>query len=285
MARHTTWRVGGPADWYLIPQDAEDLAAALRWLEHRGIGRQVIGGGSNLLVRDGGIRGAVLDLKNLAALEFDGCSVRAQAGLSLGRLIRKSVERELGGLEELWGIPGTLGGALAGNAGAGSQDLAAVVEHLELCGPEGPVVLGREAFEAGYRFLALPEGAVITAAGLRLAQQEPSRLQERLRYWQQRRRSTQETGAGNAGSVFKNPPGQSAWKLIDEAGFRGRLRGGARVSEKHTNFILNEGEARAADIEELMADIAAAVLANCGIRLEPEVKIWGEPAGARENGS
>ncbi len=276
MARHTTWGVGGPADLMLVPRDQEDLCLALAQCSAAGIPWYPLGGGSNLLVRDGGVRGAVIDCRALTTLVFEGTRVQVGAGVSLARLIRSAVELGLGGLEELWGIPGSVGGALAGNAGAGGCEIGSMVRSLQLCSKQGVLSLGAEELNFSYRQLHRPERSLICAATLEFRPAHRQTLEDRLEFWRQQRLNTQETGRGNAGSVFKNPPGRSAWKLIEEAGCRGLRRGGARVSMKHANFILNEAAATAAEIEALMEDVRSRVLGHSGIRLETEVRIWGE---------
>ncbi len=277
MSRHTTWRVGGPADLFIEPADGEDLAEALRLLAAAGCPWLTVGAGSNLLVKDGGIRGAVLHLTRLRRLEIaDDGRVTAGAGLPLMTLIRAAVERGLAGLEGLAGIPGTVGGGVAMNAGAGGQQLADVVEGATLVGPQGPEVWSRERLAFGYRRSAVGVGQVITEARLHLHSGDSRQLAEAFAGRLTERAAGQRVGGPNAGSVFKNPPGASAWRLIDAAGLRGAVEGGARVAERHSNFIVTSKMARALDILRLIERVRDRVRRQSGIELETEVKIVGE---------
>jgi UDP-N-acetylmuramate dehydrogenase len=279
--RHTSWQVGGPAALFR-PANHIDLVKAVRLLDAAGCPRLVLGGGSNLLVRDGGFRGVVLDLQEFNAVRIgaDGL-VEVEAGVRLNGLLKQLVAAGLGGLEELAGIPGTVGGALVMNAGAGSQEFGRMVEEVEVLSDETFAWRPAAAFAFGYRQSTLEPGAIVTAARLRLAGGDPELLQaayaERLTH----RRQAHAVGGPSAGSVFKNPPGQKAWELIAGCGWQGRAVGGAKVSERHANFIINTGQAMAADIETLIETIRADVARKTGVRLETEVKIVGEPATAR----
>lgn len=277
--RHTTWQVGGPAAALLRPANHVDLVKAVRLLDAAGAPRLVLGGGSNLLVRDGGFPGVVLDLHEFAAVRFgtDGL-VEAEAGVRLNSLIKQLVTAGLGGLEELAGIPGTVGGALVMNAGAGNQEFGRVVEEVEILSGETFAWRPAAALAFGYRQATLEPGAIVTAVRLRLASDDPELLQaaytERLNH----RRQAHAVGGPSAGSVFKNPPGKKAWELIAGCGWQGRGIGGARVSERHANFIVNAGRAMAADIETLIETIRMDVERQTGVRLETEVRIVGVPA-------
>lgn len=276
MSLHTTWRVGGPADLFIEPADSEDLAEALRILAAARCPWLTVGAGSNLLVKDGGIRGAVLHPTRLRRLEIkDDGRVTAGAGLPLMTLIRATIERGLVGLEGLAGIPGTVGGGVFMNAGAGGQQLADVVERAILVGPEGSEVWIRERLAFGYRRSAVEAGQVITEARLRLRPGDPRALAAAFAERLAERAASQRVGGPNAGSVFKNPPGASAWRLIDAAGLRGAVEGGARVAERHSNFIVTTKTARAGDILRLIERIRDQVRGQCGIELETEVKIVG----------
>lgn len=277
MSRHTTWRVGGPSDLFIEPVDGEDLAEALRLLAATCCPWLTVGAGSNLLVKDGGIRGAVLHLTRLRRLEItDDGRVTAGAGLPLMTLIRAAIERGLAGLEGLAGIPGTVGGGVVMNAGAGGQQLADTVEAATLVGPEGPEVWNRERLAFGYRRSAVGAGQVLAEARLRLHPGDPRHLAEVFTGRLAERMAAQRVGGPNAGSVFKNPPGASAWRLIDAVGLRGAVEGGARVAERHSNFIVTTKTARAGDILRLIERIRDQVRRQSGVDLETEVKIIGE---------
>ncbi len=276
MARHTTWRVGGPADLFIEPADYADLQRALILLKAADVSWMVAGAGSNLLVKDGGIRGAVIHLKHFRQLEIEATGrVTAGGGLPLMTLIRETTARGLAGLEALAGIPGTVGGGVAMNAGAGGQQLADVVESAVLAGPTGSETWSKEAFRFRYRQSALDREQILVSAVMLFRRGDAAKLAESLQQRLAQRRSAQRVGGPNAGSVFKNPPGHSAWQLIEAAGMRGAVIGGARVAEQHANFIVNDGQARAQDILELIERIRQRVRAASGIELEPEVRIVG----------
>jgi UDP-N-acetylmuramate dehydrogenase len=277
LSRHTTWRVGGPADLFLVPADREDLLAALGLLRDREIPWLAIGAGSNLLVRDGGFRGAVIHTSSLRGVAFSaGPEVRAEGGAPLTGLIRRAAARGLGGLEALAGIPGTLGGAVAMNAGAGGQEMADALISVTVAGAGGEESLAADALGFGYRRSNLPEQRVVVEARLRFQPEKPALLEEEIRRCLLHRREAQGVGAPNAGSVFKNPPGVTAWRLIAGAGLSGASVGGAALSEKHANFIVNRGGATASDILGLITRIKDAVQRQRGIELETEVRIVGE---------
>jgi UDP-N-acetylmuramate dehydrogenase len=286
MARHTSWRIGGPADLFVRPLDCGELIWVLDRLREHGVPWQVIGGGSNLLVRDGGIRGAVIHPGHFDTVIFEtDCSVRAGAGLRLMRLIRAAAALGLGGLERLAGIPATVGGAVAMNAGAGGQDLAGVVRSVTLAGPDGTEEWPAAALRFGYRRSAVPADRIVTEACLQLHPADPAALEKEIAARLRHRRTTQGVGRPNAGSVFKNPPQESAWQLIDRAGLRGAAVGRAQVSERHSNFIVNCGGARAADVLALIDRIQKQVEQKTGIRLEPEIRIVGSEEPLTESGN
>lgn len=280
--RHTSWQVGGPAAALFRPANHVDLVKAVRLLDAAGCPRMILGGGSNLLVRDGGFQGVVLDLHEFKDVRIgsDGL-VEAEAGVRLNGLVKQLVAAGLGGLEELAGIPGTVGGALVMNAGAGSQEFGRVVEEVEILSGETFSWRPAAAFAFGYRQARLEPGAIVTAVRLHLTGGDPEMLQATFAERMNHRRQAHAVGGASAGSVFRNPPGKKAWELIAGCGWQGRSIGGAKVSERHANFIVNTGRAMAADIETLIETIRADVERQTGVRLETEVKIVGEPAPAR----
>lgn len=278
MSRHTSWRVGGPADRVYLPSDAEDLAVFLRSLpENEPI--YWIGLGSNLLVRDGGVRGTVLITSGaLGALGMTATgAVRAEAGVACAKLARFCVNQQLSGAEFMAGIPGTVGGALAMNAGAHGGETWSFVEAVETIDRRGERHQRTPAeYQVSYRRVQGPAHEWFVAGHFRFpkdAQQESRGLIRRLLA---RRGATQPTQLPNAGSVFKNPPGDHAARLIEACGLKGARLGGAAVSELHANFIVNMGDARAADIEQLIARVQAEVQEKQGVRLETEVRMIGE---------
>lgn len=280
LSRHTTWRTGGPADLFITPADRSDLLSALRILKKFEIPWQVVGFGSNLLVRDGGVRGAAIHLRHLRRMVFDpGGTVRVEGGLPMMSLVGEAARRGFAGVESLAGIPGSVGGAIAMNAGAGGREIGQLVESVVLAGPEGEQEWPAERLAFGYRSSALPPDQVVAEAKIRLRPEDPEELAREVRRRLEHRRRGQNVGFPNAGSVFKNPPGQQAWRLIEDAGLRGQGRGGARVSEVHANFIVNVGDATAADIEGLIVQIQETVYRRQGVRLQTEVRVVGEKAG------
>ncbi|MBU5614162.1 UDP-N-acetylmuramate dehydrogenase [Geomonas azotofigens] len=276
MSRHTSLRVGGPADLYLEPADLDDLELALARIRSAGIPYLVIGGGYNLLVRDGGIRGCVVSLKGLNTMEpLPGARLEVGAGVTNQALTRFAAQQCLGGVEFLSAIPGSFGGALTMNAGAHGGETMQRVELLTTLRDTGVLVRKRDELEYGYRFLRLEPGEIVLGARLRLDPVERRLIEENIQEYVTKR-GGQRVGFPNAGSFFKNPPGESAWRLIDEAGLRGWMIGGAQVSEVHTNFLVNKGGATAADLLTLAELIKLRVQESSGVELEEEVRIVGE---------
>ena len=280
MSRHTSWHVGGPADLWFTPRDVEDLSAFLRTLPAE-VPVTWVGLGSNLLVRDGGIRGAVITVHGiLNALESVGDDlVRAEAGVACARLGRQCAKWKLGPADFFAGIPGTVGGALAMNAGAWGGETWPRVVEVETIDRRG-ARHRRDAseYEFGYRSVKPPvAGEWFLAATFRF-EPRPDADTGSIKRLLEKRHAAQPIGAWSCGSVFTNPAGGHAAELIERAGLKGHRIGGAMVSEKHANFILNEGEATAADVEALLRHVQATVERMHGVRLVPEVRVVGEPA-------
>ena len=278
MSKHTSWRLGGPADRYYVPADLDDLCEFLAALDPA---TEVtwVGLGSNLLVRDGGIRGQVvapLNALRQIRREADG-SVYAECGVSCAKLAKFCRKQELAGADFFAGIPGTVGGALAMNAGAFGGETWRAVERVLMIDRHGRLVeRGKQEFGIGYREVELPRAEWFAAAYFRFearAAGEDSDIRELLR----RRNETQPIGLPSCGSVFKNPTGGHAAQLIEAAGLKGFRLGSARVSEKHANFIISEEDTTAADVEALIEHIRDSVEKRFGVRLETEVRIVGEP--------
>lgn len=276
MARHTTLKVGGPADCYAIPAALDDLRHLVAFLEERKIPYLPVGGGCNLLVRDGGFRGVTISLEELTRLEYTGADViEAESGVENQAVVHFALESGLTGLEFLIGIPGRLGGALAMNAGAGGHTVLDRLETLRTLLNGAVTAKKKEDIEYGYRFLKLAPGEVIVGASFRLERKSREVISARIGDFLDHRRKTQQVGYPNAGSFFRNPPGKPAWRLIEEAGLRGYRIGGAQVSEVHANFLVNLGGAKAGDFIELAMHIKDEVKKRTGITLEEEVKITG----------
>jgi UDP-N-acetylmuramate dehydrogenase len=280
MARHTSWRVGGPADAWFSPRDVEDLSAFLRALP-AGVPVTWVGLGSNLLVRDGGVRGVVISVHGiLNALERVGPDrVRAEAGVACARLGRQCAKWQLGPADFFAGIPGTVGGALAMNAGAWGGETWPCVVEVETIDRAG-VRRRREASEYRYAYRSVTPpapGEWFLAATFRF-DPRPDANTDSIRRLLEKRHASQPIGTWSCGSVFTNPPGRHAADLIERAGLKGFRIGGAQVSEKHANFIVNDGQATAADLEALVRHVQSTVERVHGVRLVPEVRVIGEAA-------
>ena len=281
VARHTSYRIGGPADLLVLPDTAEELAFVLGVAGAHGVAVTMLGGGSNVLVGDGGIRGVAVKLGRgfaRVAWTVDGDVGRATAGaaVQLGRLSRAAARRALAGLEFAEGIPGSVGGALAMNAGAYGGNLASVVDAVEGVLPDGTRrTLPAADLAFDYRRAVLPAGFVVTAVGFRLVRDAADAIAARMEDVRRRRVAAQPHGLPNGGSVFKNPAHDHAGRLIEAAGLKGARAGGARISDRHANFIVNEGRARAADVKALIEMAQRVVWERSGVWLEPEVRLVG----------
>lgn len=279
LAPFTWFRVGGPAEWLARPADAEDLLALLSALDPQ-TPLTVIGAASNLIVRDGGVGGVVLRLPargfGQIAVEPDG--IVAGAAALDATIAERAAAAGLAGLEFLSGIPGSLGGAIAMNAGAYGRELRDVLDWAELATPQGLLRLDAAALGLGYRESALPARAVVLRARLRASADDPARIAARMAGVRAAREASQPVRARTGGSTFRNPPGAKAWALIEAAGCRGLRLGAAEVSRKHCNFLINTGGATAAELEALGEAVRARVLAQTGVALEWEIRRIGEPA-------
>ncbi len=278
LARHSTFGVGGPADLWVDVHAVDDLVAVLDAAEAAGTPRTVVGHGTNLLVADAGIEGLVL-ANSCVGLTFDpaGGLAQVESGHTMARLARQAAAGGHAGLGFAIGVPGTVGGAVFGNAGAWGSDIAAVLESAQVWYPDGVRRLGPDDLAFAYRHSALqndPETPVVLTAALRIEPGDPAELEAQLQTFARRRLDTQPRGQ-NAGSFFKNPSGDYAGRLIESAGLKGCARGGAFVSPLHANFISNDGTATAADVLSLARHVQTIVQQRHGIRLEPEVRLLG----------
>jgi UDP-N-acetylmuramate dehydrogenase len=290
MAHYTSLRVGGPADLLLMPADVEEVRALVDCALAQGVPVTWLGNGSNLIVRSGGIRGIVVSLHDAlnqvsALAPFpeqemhpgDSVRVRVGAGVPLTRVLHLAIREGLEGLSFAVGIPGTLGGAVVMNAGTEVGAIWDVVERVQLLLPHGEMVeVGPEEVTVGYRCAALPKHSVVLEATLRAERGNPSEMRQEVRQLYRRRREIQPLSYPNAGSIFKNPPGEHAGRLIDQLGLKGYHIGEAEVSRKHANFIVNCGQASVGDILALIEYVKGHVFARTGILLEEEVCIVGE---------
>jgi UDP-N-acetylmuramate dehydrogenase len=282
LSRHTSFRIGGPADVWIECEHTADIQAAQELSRESGLPLYVLGGGTNVLVSDRGVRGIVLRLgRPFAVLRWTtiGSGERAIAGAAVPfkKLVTQSIERDLTGLEFAEGIPGTLGGGLRMNAGAFGSEISDVLSAITGIDPEGRERrVPRSHLRFSYRRFDLDPGFIVTGLEFDLQRGVRTTIQDRRDEAKRRREMHQPRGYPNAGSVFKNPPGHFAGRLIEAVGCKGRRYGDAMFSERHANFIVNLGAARAADVRFLMNEAAQKVWEHFGVRIEPEVRLVGE---------
>ena len=278
LSRHTAWAIGGVADRFYAPADLDDLCAFVATLPTTEA-LFFLGLGSNLLIRDGGIRGTVVHLANaLARIERSGeATVRAEAGVACPKVARFCARADLAGAEFMAGIPGTVGGALTMNAGAFGGETYDIVFAVETIMRDGTRHQhDSKDIPTGYRHVAIPKGHWFVAAHLRLRRGLRRDSEARIRALLRQRAQTQPTRTRSCGSVFRNPPNDHAARLIEHCGLKGERIGDAQVSTKHANFIINTGNARAADVEALIEHIIERVQIEHGVQLIPEVRVVGE---------
>ena len=287
LKQHTSFRVGGPAKVYVIPEDIEELQKLIRFLHEEKLPYDIIGNGTNLLVSDAGVDHVVVEigraLEGIELLLEANASdektyyIRVLAGTLLSKAAQFAATQELSGMEALRGIPGTLGGAVTMNAGAYGTEMKDVLYSVDVLTPEGELqTLTPAELALGYRHSVIPErGYVVVAATLALRKGDPAEIQARMADFQNRRKEKQPLDKASAGSTFKRPEGYFAGKLIEDTGLRGFRHGGAQVSEKHCGFVINDGTARAADIYWLIGEVRKRVLMEQHVELTPEVKLWG----------
>lgn len=277
LSRFTHWRTGGPADYIYQPADLDDLVSFLKQLADD-VPVTWLGLGSNTLIRDGGIAGVVIvtqgALKQIDMLNEH--EVRAEAGVSAGQLARFTARNNAAGLEFMAGIPGTVGGALAMNAGCFGGETWTHVSQVETINRRGEVKLRKpEEFVVSYRHVQIPEGEWFVAGHFKLQPGDKETSLQFIRNMLEKRNNSQPTGSASCGSVFRNPPGNFAGRLIEGCGLKGKEQGGAQVSTKHANFIINEKDATSSDIEHLIEEVQRTVKEETGVSLQPEVHIIG----------
>ncbi|MBR4927387.1 MAG: UDP-N-acetylmuramate dehydrogenase [Alphaproteobacteria bacterium] len=276
LNKKTWFGVGGPAEVYVEPADTDDLIRLLQFMPP--VPLTILGGGSNVLVRDGGIPGITVHLgKEFRHIRFDGETVCCDGGVSLMELARSAAKQDVAGFEFLSGIPGTIGGAVRMNAGAHGKSMEDILVSLTVVTGDGEVreIDPKETEIFGYRKCYLPADWIFVRAILRGQKGKNADIVSKMAEYKKQREKNQPVGVRTAGSTFKNPQGLQAWSLIDKAGFRGYRKGGAMVSDKHTNFLVNLGGATAKDIESLGEEIRERVWNDTGIELEWEVKKLG----------
>ena len=279
MSRHTTFRVGGPADFFVTPKAKEEVRDVIRICKEAGMPYYIIGNGSNLLVSDAGYRGVIVQIyKEMNEVKVEGDLVKAQAGALLSGIAAKALAAELTGFEFASGIPGTIGGACVMNAGAYGGEMKDVLESVTVLTGEGKIIeLGRNELELGYRTSVIAKkGYIVLGAVLKLERGDGEKIKTYMDELKEKRVTKQPLEYPSAGSTFKRPEGYFAGKLIEDAGLRGFQVGGAQVSEKHCGFVINRDHATAADIIELMRQVQIRVKENSGVDLEPEVKRLGD---------
>ena len=274
MAKHTSFRVGGEADYFVEIPSIQTLQAIIKYLQNTDHDYYIVGNGSNLLVGDKGFEGVILHLGNqFATVEVMDTSIRAQAGAMLGAVAKVALQTELTGFEFAAGIPGTVGGAMVMNAGAYDGEMRQIVKQVNVLNQDGDILeLDNDTMEFGYRTSILKSRPLIvleTVFSLQKGKQEI--IQEKMDIFAQKRRDKQPLEFPSAGSTFKRPEGNFAGKLIMDAGLRGYRIGGAQVSEKHCGFVINVGNATAADVSELMEDVVEKVKDQFQVELEPEI--------------
>lgn len=279
MSRHTTFRIGGPADYFVTPSSVQQIRDIIALCREQGISYYVIGNGSNLLVGDKGYRGVIMQIfKRMNQVRTEENKIFAQAGALLSKVAAAALEASLTGAEFASGIPGTLGGALRMNAGAYGGEMKQIVECATVLTTEGEVLtLPVDALEMGYRTSVISKkDYVALEAVLSLEKGKREDIRALMDDLKERRVTKQPLEFGSAGSTFKRPEGYFAGKLIEDAGLRGFRIGDAQVSEKHCGFVINRGNATAAEVNELMKQVSERVQAKFGVKLEPEVRRIGE---------
>ena len=279
MKNHTTFRIGGPADALALPKTPEEVAEVVRFCHEHAQSYYVLGNGSNLLVSDEGYRGLVLQLyRNFNDIQVNGETITVQSGAMLAAVARTAYQTGLTGLEFASGIPGTIGGAVVMNAGAFGGEMKNVLKEVTVLTKEGEVlVIPAKALELGYRTSVIPKnGWIVLGAVLQLKKGDQEQILARMEELKEQRITKQPLDLPSAGSTFKRPEGYFAGKLIMDAGLRGFTVGGAQVSEKHCGFVVNRGNATAADVWELICEVKRRVKEMTGVELEPEVKLLGD---------
>jgi UDP-N-acetylmuramate dehydrogenase len=282
LARHTSMKVGGPADFFIDVDNQSGMPPVLRTLNRYRTDFHLLGNGSNVLVSDRGVRGAVIHLagefKQIEwRAEGEIARVRVGAAYAVTQLVREAARKGYGGLEFAEGIPGTMGGALFMNAGAYGSEFEKIIDQVDGFTREGePIRFSRKEMTFTYRDSHLPEGMVVAEVRLRLRREDSVQVSSRVRELVAKRKTGQPSGYPNSGSMFRNPPGDFAGRLIEAAGLKGRSIGCAQIAQRHANFIVNLGGAKAEDIRQLMELARAEVKAQFGIELEPEVRLLGE---------
>ena len=279
MKKHTTFRIGGPAEYLILPQTTEEIADVIKLCRQEEIPWYIVGNGSNLLVADEGVRGVVIQLlRNFNQIQVEGCQIRMQAGAQNAAVAKRALDASLTGFEFAAGIPGTIGGAVVMNAGAYGGEMKDVLTEVTVMDEEGEIVtLPADKLELGYRTSIIArKGYVVLEAVIVLKTGDPKEIKAAMDELKEKRVTKQPLEYPSAGSTFKRPEGYFAGKLIMDAGLRGFSVGGAQISEKHCGFVINKDNATAKDVTELMDETKKIVMEKFGVALEPEVKRLGQ---------
>ncbi len=279
MKKHTTFRIGGPAEYLILPQTTEEIADVIKLCRQEEIPWYIVGNGSNLLVADEGVRGVVIQLlRNFNQIQAEGCQIRMQAGAQNAAVAKRALDASLTGFEFAAGIPGTIGGAVVMNAGAYGGEMKDILKEVTVLDPNGMIrTIPAEELELGYRTSIIArKGYVVLEAVIVLKTGDPKEIKAAMDELKEKRVTKQPLEYPSAGSTFKRPEGYFAGKLIMDAGLRGFSVGGAQISEKHCGFVINKGNATAKDVTELMDETKKIVMEKFGVALEPEVKRLGQ---------
>ena len=279
MKKHTTFRIGGPAEYLILPQTTEEIADVIKLCRQEEIPWYIVGNGSNLLVADEGVRGVVIQLlRNFNQIQVEGCQIRMQAGAQNAAVAKCALDASLTGFEFAAGIPGTIGGAVVMNAGAYGGEMKDILKEVTVLDPNGMIrTIPTEELELGYRTSIIArKGYVVLEAVIVLKTGDPKEIKAAMDELKEKRVTKQPLEYPSAGSTFKRPEGYFAGKLIMDAGLRGFSVGGAQISEKHCGFVINKGNATAKDVTELMDETKKIVMEKFGVALEPEVKRLGQ---------
>ncbi|MCU6724803.1 UDP-N-acetylenolpyruvoylglucosamine reductase [uncultured Clostridium sp.] len=279
MKKHTTFRIGGPAEYLILPQTTEEIADVIKLCRQEEIPWYIVGNGSNLLVADEGVRGVVIQLlRNFNQIQVEGCQIRMQAGAQNAAVAKRALDASLTGFEFAAGIPGTIGGAVVMNAGAYGGEMKDILKEVTVLDPNGMIrTIPAEELELGYRTSIIArKGYVVLEAVIVLKTGTPKEIKAAMDELKEKRVTKQPLEYPSAGSTFKRPEGYFAGKLIMDAGLRGFSVGGAQISEKHCGFVINKGNATAKDVTELMDETKKIVMEKFGVALEPEVKRLGQ---------
>ena len=279
MKKHTTFRIGGPADYLVLPQTVEEIADIVKLCRQEEMPWYIMGNGSNLLVADAGVRGVVIQLlRNFNQIQVEGSQIRIQAGAQNAAVARQALEASLTGFEFAAGIPGTIGGAVVMNAGAYGGEMKDILKEVTVLDQEGMIQrIPEEELELGYRTsIIAKKGYLVLEALIELKPGDPQEIRAVMDELKEKRVTKQPLEYPSAGSTFKRPEGYFAGKLIMDAGLRGFTVGGAQISEKHCGFVINKGGATAKDVTDLMEETKKVVMEKFGVALEPEVKRLGQ---------